>query len=65
MLNNSDLEIYEAVAMASTVPAKVIHMEDKKGSLEVGKDADIVIFDGDIDVFFTIVEGEIVFQTQK
>ena len=47
------------------VPAKVIHMDNKKGSLEVGLDADIVIFDEDIDVFFTIVEGKIVFQTQK
>ena len=47
MVNHSNLEIYEAVAMASNVPAKVIHMDDKKGSLEVGLDADIVIFDED------------------
>jgi len=65
MLHHSNLEIYEAVAMASSVPAKVIHMEYKKGSLEVGFDADIVIFDDDIDVFLTIVEGKIMFQTQK
>ena len=36
MLNNSDLEIYEVVAMASLNPAKVINMDNKKGSLEVG-----------------------------
>ena len=65
MINHSDLEIYEAVAMASIIPAKVIHMEDKKGSLELGFDADIVIFDENIDVFLTIVEGKIVFQTQR
>lgn len=65
MLSNSNLEIYEAVAMASNVPAKVINIEDRKGSLEVGLDADIVIFDENIDIFFTIVEGRIVFQTQK
>ncbi|MGV8980979.1 N-acetylglucosamine-6-phosphate deacetylase [Clostridium sp.] len=65
MLNHSNLEIYDAVAMASNVPARVIHIEDKKGSLEVGLDADIVIFDENIDVFFTIVEGKIVFQTQE
>ena len=65
MLSHSSLEIYEAVAMASNVPAKVIHIEDKKGSLQVGLDADIVIFDENIDVSFTIVEGEVVFQTQK
>ncbi|GCD11189.1 N-acetylglucosamine-6-phosphate deacetylase [Clostridium tagluense] len=65
MLRHSNLEIYEAVAMASSVPAKVIHMDNQKGSLEVGLDADIVIFNEDIDVLLTIVEGEIVFQTQK
>lgn len=65
MLSHSNLEIYEAVAMASNVPAKVIHIEDRKGSLEVGLDADIVIFDENIDAFFTIVEGRIVFQAQK
>jgi len=65
ILHHSDLEIYEAVAMASNVPAKVIHMDNQKGSLEAGLDADIVIFDEDIDVFLTIVEGKIVFQTQK
>jgi len=65
MLNHSDLEIYEAVAMGSHIPAKVIHMDNKKGSLEVGLDADIVIFDKAIDVFYTIIEGKIVFQAQK
>ncbi|MGH4138878.1 N-acetylglucosamine-6-phosphate deacetylase [Clostridium sp.] len=65
MLSHSSLEIYEAVAMASSVPAKVINIQDRKGSLEVGLDADIAIFDKNIDVCFTIVEGRIVFQTQK
>lgn len=65
MLKHCDLEIYEAVAMASCVPAKVINMDNKKGSLQVGLDADIVILDADINVFFTIVEGKIVFQNQK
>lgn len=65
MLEHSDLEIYEAVAMSSLIPAKVINMDNKKGSLEVGKDADIAIFNEDIDVFFTIVEGKIVFEAQN
>jgi len=65
MLVHSELEIYEAVAMASLVPAKVINIDNKKGSLEIGCDADIIIFDEDIDVSFTIVEGEIVFEIQN
>ena len=65
MLKHSGLEIYEAVAMATLIPAKVINVDNKKGSLEVGKDADIVIFDAEIDVFFTIVEGNVVFQFEN
>lgn len=65
MLNHSGLEIYEVVAMASHVPAKVINIDNKKGRLEAGFDADIVVFDDDIDVFLTIVEGKIVYETQK
>lgn len=65
ILDYSDLEIYEAVAMASLIPAKVINIDNKKGSLELKKDADIVIFDENIDVFYTIVEGKIVFEAQN
>ncbi|MBU3111926.1 N-acetylglucosamine-6-phosphate deacetylase [Clostridium lacusfryxellense] len=65
MLNNSDLEIYDVVAMASLNPAKVIKMENKKGSLEVGCDADIAIFNDDIEVQLTIVEGKIVYEAQE
>ena len=65
MLEHSGVEIYEAVAMASLIPAKVINMDNKKGSLDIGKDADIAIFDENIDVFFTIVEGKIVYEAQN
>jgi len=65
MLDYSDLKINEAVAMASLIPAKVINIDNKKGSLELKKDADIVIFDENIDVFYTIVEGKIVFEAQN
>ena len=62
MLKNSDLEIYDVVAMATHNPAKVINLDNKKGSLRPGHDADIAIFNDDIDVSFTIVEGKIVYE---
>jgi len=65
MISHTDLEIYDIVAMASSVPAKVINMDSNKGSLDVGYDADVVIFNDDIDVFFTIVEGKIMYETQE
>ena len=62
---NSDLKIYEVVAMATLNPAKVINMDNIKGSLEVGCDADIAVFDDDIDVFFTIIDGKIMYEAQE
>ncbi|MBU3155457.1 N-acetylglucosamine-6-phosphate deacetylase [Clostridium estertheticum] len=62
ILRNSNLEIYDVVAMATINPAKVINMDNKIGSLRPGYDADIAIFNDDIDVSFTIVNGKIVYE---
>ena len=48
-------------------PAKICRVEDRVGSLVVGKDADIAVFDGNpLDLFTnciaTLIEGEIVFK---
>ncbi|MCA9639006.1 MAG: amidohydrolase family protein, partial [Myxococcales bacterium] len=36
-----------AIAAVTKVPAKVLGIDARTGSLEVGKDADLLIFDGD------------------
>lgn len=61
MLKHTQLPIYEVVAMATINAARVIHADDRKGSLEAGKDADIVIFDNDINIIKTIKRGRIVY----
>jgi len=58
---NTNLNIYEAINLASLNPAKSINIDDKKGSLEIGKDADIAIFNEDMDCLATIVEGDIIY----
>ena len=62
MLDNTDLKINEVINMASLNSAKVIGIDDKKGSIKEGKDADIIIFDEDLNVDTTIVEGKVVFK---
>jgi N-acetylglucosamine-6-phosphate deacetylase len=57
--NNTDVPLNEIVAAASLNPAKAIGMGDTKGSLEVGKDADIIITDMNFDIQKTIIGGEI------
>jgi len=47
----------EAVQMATLNPARVIGVVDRKGSLEPGKDADVVIVDEEVNVYLTLVRG--------
>ncbi len=58
---NTNLNIYEAINLASLNPAKSINVDNQKGSLEIGKDADIAIFDENMNCLTTIVEGEVVY----
>ncbi len=57
--NHTDLSLSEVFACASLNPAKAIHEDGKVGSLEVGKCADIIICDDDINVFTTIIDGSV------
>ena len=57
----------DALRSVTIVPAEMLGVEDRVGSLEPGKDGDVVILDGDpmstfTHVLFTIVEGEVVYQ---
>jgi N-acetylglucosamine-6-phosphate deacetylase len=54
------LSLVEAIRMSSLTPAKIIGADNRKGSLEKGKDADITIFDRDIKVIKTICLGVII-----
>ena len=58
---NTNLPIWEAVNAASLNPARRIGVDNAKGSIEVGKDADIVICDKDFAVCRTIISGRDVY----
>lgn len=57
--NNTALTLPEVIACASLNPAKAIGEADSIGSLEVGKCADIVIFDDEFNAVTTIINGNI------
>ena len=59
---NSAIPLNECVNCASLNPATVIGMADCKGSLEQGKDADIIITDENFEVKKTIIRGEIKYE---
>ncbi len=61
MVNMADVSLLEAVRMASTTPARIMGVDNRKGSLAKGKDADIVFFDENIHVSRTMVGGKVVY----
>ena len=62
VLANTTLPVNEVFKMASLNPATSIHCADRIGSLEAGKDADIIIVDNDINVLRTIKKGRTIYE---
>ena len=54
----ADVTLWDAVAMASLVPARILGMEAKKGSIETGKDADLVLLDENLAVRNVFIAGK-------
>ena len=48
--------------MISETPAKIMGIYDRKGSLEPGKDADIIMFDKQQELTFVMAMGNVVRQ---
>ncbi len=59
---HSDAPLWECVNGASLNPATALGIDDRKGSLDTGKDADIIITNEEFDVKKTIIAGRTVFE---
>jgi len=57
--------LLETVRAASLNPARLLGIDAKKGSIEVGKDADVVIFDEGFNVHYTIIGGEVAYARDR
>ena len=56
-----DVPLYEAIASASATPARSMKLDNVKGIIHPGADADLVFLDGDLVVQKTMVAGRIVY----
>lgn len=65
MIHMAELPLEKAIQMITATPARIMGLQDKKGTLEAGKDADIVLFDKDIRIEMTIIKGKLVYQRNK
>ena len=61
MIQQAEVPLVTAVRMLSGTPAKIMGIAATKGSLTVGKDADVLIFDENISIKVTMVNGNIVY----
>lgn len=59
MVQMVDVPLTEAVKMFTLVPARVLGVDGRKGSLASGKDADIILFDENISVKLVMVNGTV------
>src|SRR5699024_1342094 len=62
MLKIEEVTLRDIVKMTAVNPAKQLHIYDKKGSITVGKDADLVIMDDNFDIHYTICQGTIAYK---
>ena len=59
MVQMAGISLIDAVKMITATPARIMGVDHKKGTIASGMDADIVIFDNNIDIDQVIVVGKI------
>ncbi|WP_404323187.1 N-acetylglucosamine-6-phosphate deacetylase [Cytobacillus firmus] len=61
MMAFTGCSLEDAIQMASVNPAKQLNVIDRKGTLSIGKDADIVILDEQLEAAMTFCRGELAY----
>ena len=56
-----DVPFTDAIDFATINPAKNLKIDDKVGSIKVGKNADLTVLDGEFNVLLTIREGKTIY----
>ncbi len=63
LVENAQVPIEYAINAATINPATLIRVDDHKGKLQVGYDADMVVLDDNYDILSTYALGELVYQS--
>ena len=62
MLRLAGTPLPETIQMITATPARIMGIDKTKGSIAKGKDADIVIFDDDVNIQMTMMNGKIIYK---
>jgi N-acetylglucosamine-6-phosphate deacetylase len=63
MVEKAGVTLNQAVAMATTTPAAAIGLAGRKGAIQPGADADIILVDSDFNVRMAIIAGKVVYRS--
>lgn len=58
---SAGLELCDAVKMITANPSRVMGTENERGSLTIGKAADLTVFDDDFDIKMTVRDGRVIY----
>lgn len=59
MYHQADVPITDAVKMMTVTPARILGVDDRIGSIVPGKDADILLFDENINISLVMIKGNV------
>jgi N-acetylglucosamine-6-phosphate deacetylase len=61
-MENTGIDLVSAISLVTLNPARELSVLDRKGSIEVEKDADLVVFDDELNIFATFVGGSLLYR---
>jgi len=64
-VQKAEIPLADVIRMVSETPARIMGVLDRKGTLERGKDADIIALDRDLNVRAVWAMGQLVEGTNK
>lgn len=65
IVKNLGYSLEDVIKMSSLNQAKLLGLDKDKGSIGVGKDADIIVLDDDFNLLYTLVEGSVEFNSKE
>ncbi len=65
LAKNNNMSLRDIIKIGSENTAKYINVFDRKGSIEVNKDADLVVMSKDLDVLAAYVNGELRYENRN
>lgn len=61
MIDIAGISLTDTIRMITETPARIMGVLDRKGTLQVGKDADVLLFNEQVTISMTMVNGNIVY----